>query len=87
MRKAPCPSHHARGHGAATNHHREAGTDIVPASRGENKEENMNDIHEQLKEAILSLTDEQLDYVIKRVDELLANEEVNENQKEAGRNG
>lgn len=47
----------------------------------------MNDIHEQLKEAILSLTDEQLDYVIKRVDELLANEEVNENQKEAGRNG
>lgn len=81
MRKAPCPSHHARGHGATTNHHREAGTDIVPASRGENKEENMNDIHEQLKEAILSLTDEQLDYAIKRVDELLANEEVNENQK------
>ena len=77
----------ARGHGATTNHHREAGTDIVPASRGENKEENMNDIHEQLKEAILSLTDEQLDYVIERVNELLADEETKEAQEEARRNG
>jgi len=76
----------ARGHRAVTtNHHREAGASIVPASRGENKEENMNDIHEQLKEAILSLTDEQLDYVIMRVEELLADEEVNEDREEAQR--
>ena len=45
----------------------------------------MNDIHEQLKEAILSLTDEQLDYVIMRVDELLADDEVNEDREEAQR--
>ncbi len=76
----------ARGHGATTNHHREAGTDIVPASRRENKEENMKNIHERLKEEILLLTDEQLDYVIKRVEELLANDEANEEQqKEAPR--
>ena len=78
----------ARGHRAVTtNHHREAGTDIVPASRGESKEEIMKSIQEQLKEEILLLTDEQLDYVIKRVDELLANEEMNEDQKEAGHTG
>lgn len=47
----------------------------------------MNDIHEQLKEAILSLTDEQLDYVIERVNELLADEETKEAQEEARRNG
>lgn len=43
----------------------------------------MNDINEQLKEAIASLTDEQLDYVIMRVKELLAaNEDANEDQQE-----
>ena len=47
----------------------------------------MKNIHERLKEEILLLTPEQLDYVIKRVDELLANKEMNEDQKEAGRNG
>lgn len=47
----------------------------------------MNDIHEQLKEEILLLTDKQLDYVIMRVEELLADEEVNEDQGEAGHNG
>lgn len=77
----------ARGHGATTNHHREAGTAIVPASRRENKEEIMKSIQEQLKEEILLLTDEQLDYVIKRVEELLAEDETNEKQKEARRNG
>lgn len=87
MRKAPCPCHHARGHGATTNHHREAGTDIVPASRRENKEEIMKSIQERLKEEILLLTDEQLDYVIKRVNELLADEETKEAQEEAHRNG
>ncbi len=47
----------------------------------------MKNVHEQLKEEILLLTDEQLDYVIKRVEELLAEDETNEKQKEAGRNG
>lgn len=46
----------------------------------------MKNIREQLKEEILLLTDEQLDYVIKRVEELLANDEANEEQqKEAPR--
>ena len=78
----------AWGHRAVTtNHYREAGASIVPASRRENKEENMKNIHERLKEEILLLTPEQLDYVIKRVEELLANEKMNEDQKEAGHNG
>ncbi len=47
----------------------------------------MKSIQERLKEQILLLTDEQLDYVIERVNELLANEEMNEDQKEAGHNG
>ena len=47
----------------------------------------MKNIHERLKEEILLLTDEQLDYVIKRVDELLADEEAKEAQEEARRNG
>lgn len=42
------------------------------------KEETMHRLNE---------LDEQLDYVIKRVDELLANKEMNEDQKEAGHNG
>ena len=78
----------ARGHRAVTtNHHREAGADIVPASRRENKEEIMKSIQERLKEEILLLTDEQLDYVIERVNELLADEETKEAQEEAHRNG
>lgn len=36
------PADQARGHGAATNHHREAGTVIILASRKEIKEENMS---------------------------------------------
>lgn len=71
----------ASGHGATANHHREAGTDIVPASRRENKEEIMKSIQEQLKEETLLLTDEQLDYVIARVEELLAEDETNEDQQ------
>ena len=47
----------------------------------------MKNIRERLKEEILLLAPEQLDYVIKCVDELLANKEMNEDQKEAGRNG
>lgn len=42
------------------------------------KEETMHRLNE---------LDEQLDYVIKRVEELLANEKMNEDQKEAGHNG
>ena len=40
MRKAPYPSGQARGYGA-NNHHREADTPIVPASRSKIKEEHM----------------------------------------------
>lgn len=42
------------------------------------KEETMHRLNE---------LDEQLDYVIKHVEELLANEKMNEAQKEAGHNG
>ncbi len=42
----------------------------------------MKNIREQLKEEILSLTDKQLDYVIKCVEELLADEEANEERRE-----
>lgn len=42
------------------------------------KEETMHRLNE---------LDEQLDYVIKHAEELLANEKMNEDQKEAGRNG
>lgn len=89
MRKALCTTadQSKAQRAVTTNHHREAGTAIVPPPAQENKEENMKNIRERLKEEILLLTPEQLDYVIERVDELLANEEVNENQKEAGRNG
>lgn len=45
----------------------------------------MNDIHEQLKEAILLLTDKQLDYVLKHIDEVLANEETREDQQKEAR--
>ena len=46
----------------------------------------MKNIREQLKEEILLLTDEQLDYVIARVEELLADEETEDDQqKEAQR--
>lgn len=47
----------------------------------------MKSIQERLKEEILLLTDEQLDYVIERVNELLADEETKEAQEEARRNG
>lgn len=45
----------------------------------------MKNIREQLKEEILLLTDKQLDYVLKHIDEVLANEETREDQQKEAR--
>lgn len=63
----------ARGHGAATNHHREAGTDIIPPPEQKNKERIMNyspelTAHEEIPHSMIQ---DDIETLRKRILEML----------------